>query len=217
MDLQIDHTLLYWSALWMLGGGILFWIGAFIPPYRQWMTSDTKEYLSIIHLHRRNWFLIHTPMLVGVLLTMFALHLLPDAIAFTGNGKLFILLSANAFAFGTVFLVLNFAFRLTVTTWAAGRLAETGNIEPWFNIWFRWSNVLFGLYMVLAYLSVAFLGLAFAEGMLVPGWAVLFCLIYGFAGCAGYLIGFPLFAPPLMVHLPLMLIGIFVLMNIGPY
>lgn len=214
MDNNFDTTLLRWASILMLTGGITFWIGAFIPPYKQWMTSDIKEYLTIINGNRRNWFLIHTPMLLGVILTAFALPLFSKAVLFSSTGTLYSTLASNVFLFGAVFLVLNFAFRLTVTLWAANRLSETGELETWFKTWMDWSNLIFAVYMVLAYLSSAFFGLALRDISFVPGWAIWFCIIYGFCGSIGCIIRFPLFAPPLMIHLPFIVTGIVLILKI---
>ncbi len=215
MEQHFDALLFRWSAILMVAGSVLFWIGALTPPYKQWMTSDLREYLSIIHNNKLNWFLIHTPMLLGVVLTVIALHLFAGGQTSTGSLKLFTTVAVNGFAFGAVFLVINFAFRLTVTIWVAQRLADVGEPELWFSTWMDWSNLLFSVYMVLAYLSIGFLGLALGHLQGIPSWTAWFCLIFGFAGSIGYIVQIPLFAPPLMVHLPLMVAGVVMLLKLS--
>lgn len=157
MPVQFDYAILRWSAILMLAGGIVFWIGAFIPPYRQWMTTDTREYLTIIHYHKINWYLIATCMIMGVMLTVFALQLMSQAVSFSGIYKLRSILSSSAYAFGAIFVIINFGFRLTVTVWTGDQLATTGQLQDSFQTWMDWSNLLFAIYMILAYMSIGFL------------------------------------------------------------
>ena len=214
MENNFNATLLKWAAILMLSGGVLFWIGAFTPPWRQWMTSDTKEYLAIIHDNQLGWFLIHSPMVVGVILTVFSLQLLSSATPFSGTGKLFSDIGANAFFFGSILLVLNFAFRLTVTLWVADQFAKTNEVQPWFNTWFDWSNLIFAIHCVLAYAAVGFMGLALRYLSVLPSWTTWFCIIYGFAGSIGFIVRFPLFVAPLMIHLPFMICGVALLIKL---
>lgn len=209
--MNYDVTLLKWSALMMVGGGILFWIGAFIPPYRQWMTSDTKEYLTIIHGNKINWFLIHSPMVAGIVLTALSLLVFNSATQFSSNGKLFSIVGSHAYLLAAVFVIINFAFRLTVTVWASDRLSVTSQIEPWFQTWFQWSNLLFAFYMLVAYLSTVLIGLSLADVSAAPNWLTWFMVLFGAAGTLGYCAGFVFFQPPLMVHLPFIVTGIVLL------
>lgn len=214
MTTNLDGLPLKWVGILMLAGGILFWIGAFTPPWRQWMTSDLKEYLTIVGNNSVNWFFIHLTMVSGVILTMFSLQVFCHAVNFTSHGKMFSTIAASAYSFGTALLVISFAFRLTVTLWAANRFIETGVIEPWYNTWANWSNYIFALYMVLAYVSIGFLGLAIKDVSIIPSWAIGFCTFFGFLGAVGYMIKLPLFEPPLMIHLPLLVISFTLLLRL---
>ncbi len=214
MTNNLDVLQLTWTAILLLAGGILFWIGAFIPPWKQWMTSDLKEYLTIINKNRINWYFIHVPMIFGVLLTLFALQIFAGAGSFSSSGKIFSSISASAFSLGAILLIINFAFRFTVTMWAANRLAETGTLETWFRTWMDWSNVLFMVYMILAYLSIGFWGLALKDIPIMPSWSIWFCVIFGFVGAVGYLVRLPFFAPPLIIHLPFIVLSITLLIKL---
>jgi len=150
-------------------------------------------------------------MILGVILTMFSLQIFSEAVAFTSTGKIFLILSSSAFSFGAVLVIINFAFRLTVTMWVANRFTETNSIETWYDTWMRWSNFIFGLYMVLAYLSIGFWGLALKDVLIIPQWLIWFCILFGFVGVLGYIAGLPLFAPPLMIHLPFLVASITIL------
>jgi hypothetical protein len=209
----MDTTLLRWASILMLAGGIAFWIGAFIPPYKQWMTSDTREYLTIIHTHKINWYFIASFMMVGVVATFLAIQLMSQAAQFSSLGKLYSILSASAYSFGAIFVIINFAFRLTVTVWAGDRLIANGELEPSFQTWMDWSNLLFAAYMILAYLSIGFFGLALQDLDIVPYWVIWFCILFGFGGILGFIVQLPLFAPPLMIHLPFIITGVVLLLK----
>ncbi|HJW29646.1 MAG TPA: hypothetical protein VJ508_10470 [Saprospiraceae bacterium] len=214
MSLPFDQTLLRWAAILMLAGGISFWTGALTPPYKQWMTSDTREYLTIIHGHKINWYIIAGTMMLGIILTVLAVQLMAQAVNYTSINRLWSILNTASFSFGAVFVIVNFGFRLTVTMWAGDQLAATGQVENWFQTWMDWSNLLFAVYMVLAYFSVACLGLAMRDVAFLPHWLIWFCIIFGFGGVLGFVIQFPLFAPPLMVHLPYMIVAILILLKL---
>ena len=213
MGVNVDATLLRWASLLMLAGGIAFWIGAFIPPYKQWMTSDTREYLTIIHSHKLNWYFIASFMMLGVVTTFLALQLMTQAAQYSSIGKLYSILSTSAYSFGAIFVIINFAFRLTVTIWAGDRLIASGDQEASFQTWMDWSNMLFAAYMILAYLSIGFFGLALKDLGTIQPWVIWFCIIFGFGGILGFIVQLPIFAPPLMVHLPFIISGIVLLLK----
>jgi hypothetical protein len=206
--------LLRWSGILLLAGGILFWIGAFWPPYKQWMTSDTREYLSIIHANRMAWYIIHICFALGVIVSLFGMQSMVNATLQLNANRLYTTLISTGYLLGSAFWLINIAFRLTVTQWAGQQLAINNLMPDSFQTWMDWSNLLFAIYMVLAYLSIALLGFILKDLSILPGFVGWFCIIFGLSGVLGYLIQFPLFAPPLMVHLPLMILGIFILIKI---
>ena len=210
----MSDSLWRWGGVLILSGGIVFWIGAFLPPYKQWMTSDVREYLSIIAANRINWYVIHGCFLLGIILSLLGIQILSQALMSSPEaGTLFPNLGMTLYVFATTFWILNIAFRLTVTMWAAERLAGTNELYDSFKTWMDWSNVIFALYMILAYAGIGFIGLSLRTVSWMPGWVSLFAVIFGFVGTVAYVIRFPLFAPPLMVHLPLMVVGLFVLLR----
>jgi hypothetical protein len=136
-----------------------------------------------------------------------------QAAQFTASGKLYSILSTSAYSFGAIFVIINFAFRLTVTVWTGDRLITGGELESSFQTWMDWSNLLFAVYMVLAYLSIGFFGLALRDLGIVPPWVIWFCILFGFVGILGFIVQLPVFAPPLMVHLPFIITGIVLLLK----
>ena len=208
-----DLAFLRLTGILLLSGAVLFWIGAFWPPYKQWTTSDVKEYLSIIHTHKINWYIIHGFFIAGILITLFAVQLFSQSLQSAGAGKIYSSTGSTAFLFGSSFWIINIAFRLSVTIWAAGQLAEKNILPDSFQTWMNWSNLLFAIYMILAYTGTGFLGLALKETSLLPMWVSWLCIVFGFVAVPGYLVRFPFFAPPLMVYLPLIITAVMILLK----
>ena len=213
---NIDLALWRWSGILLLAGGIIFWIGAFTPPYKQWMTRDIKEYLEIIHANPINWYVINGCFAAGMILTLLGVQLFSQALLGSGSSKIFTNIGVTSFVFGITLWVLNIAFRLTVTVWAANNLAETGQVYESFKTWMDWTNLIFAFYMVLAYFGTGCLGIALKDLQVLPDWLSWFLIIFGFAGSVGYIIRIPLFDPPLMVHLPFLLLGFMILQKLKP-
>lgn len=207
-----DLQLWRWTGFLLLAGGVIFWIGAFTPPYKWWMTSDVKEYLTLIHDHQRAWYFIAGTFLLGVLLTLFGMQLFSIALQQAGQ-KLFPQMGLLAFAFGSIFWILNIAFRVTVTVWAAKQLAESQLLNPSFQTWMDWTNLIFAIYMVLAYFGIGCMGYSLHQISVVPNWTTWVCMIMGFGGSVLYICRVPVFDPPLMVHTPLILTGIMLLIK----
>ena len=131
------------------------------------------------------------------------------------SNKLLVTILSSGYLLGSGFWLLNIAFRLTVTLWAGQQLADHASVPESFQAWMDWSNLIFAIYMVLAYLSIACIGFVLKDLDILPAWGVWFAIIFGLSGIVGYMVQFPLFAPPLMVHLPLMILGILILIKIA--
>lgn len=210
---SVEHSLWFWSAILLLAGGIIFWIGAFTPPYKQWTTSDVKEYLSVIGTHKIGWYIIHGCFAIAMILTLVGMNLLSRAIEFHNHPMIAATVN-SLFTAGTVFWIADIAFRLTVTLWAAQKFVADGQVMDWYLSFRSWGGLLFGIYMVIGYFAIGCIGVAFRDIALIPNWLSWFNLIFGFSGAVLFLTGFPFFAPPLMIHLPLMLNGIFILIKL---
>jgi len=212
MELQ-NIQLWRWSGILLAAGGIIFWIGALTPPYKWWMTKDVKEYLTLIHDHRIAWYFIAATFVVGVILSVFGMQLFSLTLQRSGQGIL-PQVGFTAFAFGSIFWIMNLAFRATVTVWAANQLYETHHLEPSFETWMKWTNLLFAIYMVLAYFGIGCMGYSIYQLTILPVWLAWLCMIFGFGGSILYLCRLPFFDPPLMVHTPLIITGIYILLKI---
>ncbi len=196
---------IHFAGWLLLTGAIAFWIGAGSPPYKQW-TSPLREYLEVVGTHKLNWYWIHACFVIGVLLTLFGLRILTTLLR--GAHLSFLPeLGFTGFFFGSILWILSIAFRVTGDLQAGIETVQTGSMPEWIEPLHRWSGLLFGIYMVLAYVSIAVYGEALLQSSIVPFWSARFAFYFGLIAAPLFLVGFPLFAPPLMVHLPFAIIG----------
>jgi len=201
------------TGILLLAGGFIFWIGAFTPPYKWWMTKDVKEYLTLIHDNKTAWYFIAATFLIGVVTTIFGMQLFSNALRQSGQ-NIFPQIGFTAFSFGSIFWILNIAFRATVTVWAANKLSDSSQLEPSFKTWMDLTNLIFAIYMVPAYFGIGCMGYSLHQIAVLPIWISWMCMLFGFGGSVLYLCRFPFFDPPLMVHTPLIITGIFILLKI---
>src|SRR4030095_2226815 len=173
---QSDLQLWRWAGILLLVGGITFWIGACTPPYKWWMTKDIKEYLTLVHDNKRTWYFIAATFAVGVILTVFGMQLFSLALQQAGQ-KVLPQIGFIAFTFGSAFWILNIAFRATVTIWAANQLSESNSLEPSFQTWMDWTNLIFVIYMVLAYFSIGCMGYSLHQLSVLPSWISWLCML----------------------------------------
>jgi hypothetical protein len=195
------------AAILILVGGVIFWVGAFIPPWKQWMTSDIREYLSIIAANRTNWYIIHACILIGTVISVFGFQLLSRSFLISDEAAISPVLGGASLLAGAFFFMMNVAFRLTVTLWATQLSSEEKASFEIFKALLNWSNLIFAFYMILTYAGIGFFGLALRDSILLPRWICWFWIVFGFAGVVGYPAGIPVFAPPLMLHFPVILTG----------
>jgi hypothetical protein len=198
----------------LLISGILFWIGAVTPPYRQWTAIDVTEYLAIIYNNMFNWYIMHIAFILGIIGTFIGL-LFCQAAFYSHRNKVWILISSNIYGMGAALAIITFAFRLTVTQWAAKQLLAMS--EDWaanFETWMAWSNLLFAIYMMAGYFACFCFGLALNLKHMIPRWVAKLYILFGLCALLLYPFGFLLFEPPLMIHFPFIVGSIGVLRHL---
>lgn len=199
------------TVAWLLiAGAIVFWIGAGTPPYKQWMGPPLEEYLGIIGAHPRNWLFINGTFFAACVLTLPALGGLTSLLR-AGGDPGWSVVGLALFAVGAALWLVHLGHRLAVTPWAAAELARTGAVPAGFEAGRLWMGILFGAYMVMAYLAIAAYGVALLRTGLLPRWAGLTAVIFGCLAVPG--MATPLFQPPLMVHVVPCILGIAILKN----
>ena len=120
---------------------------------------------------------------------------------------------------GAVFWIISLVFRVYLGGLGSARDGLSRESLPiGFEAWQQWAAMLFAIYMVIGYLSVAAYGGALLGTGLLARWLGWTAVIFGLAGALGYTLGFVvqfrLFHPPLNIHLVPGLIGIFLLLRV---
>jgi hypothetical protein len=184
----------------LLTGGIVFTIGAMSPPWEQWY-APLQRALQVIGQHKVGWYWIHACFVLGVILTILGFVALAHALRDTPSGVLASLVGA-AYVTGAVFWLVNIAFRGSVQVWAADEVIRTGSIPIYYEPLRRWASLLFAGYSFLGYAAVAGLGWVMLRTGLSPRWAAWFAVVMGLSG--GGVMGMSV---PMIVHIPLMVIG----------
>ena len=189
----------------LLIGAVIFWIGACSPPYKQW-TSPLKEYLQIVGSHRWQWYWIHFCFLLATILTVIGVRVLASLLQ-RNSESMFSEMGSVGFSVACVLWIVSIAFRVTADYEAGVLLNQSGSMPEWITPLHHWSGLMFAIFMVLGYASEAMIGKALMSTTLVPAWVGTTCFYFGLAGVVGYIVRFPLFDPPLMMHVVPFLIG----------
>ncbi|MBI4483028.1 MAG: hypothetical protein HY652_09075 [Acidobacteria bacterium] len=177
-------------------GAVIFWIGAMSFPGMR---------LEGIAANQPGHFLTSATFLVATVISLAGLTFFTLVLREAGDRFLSIL-GLVAFLFGAVFWVTHLAFRLTVMVSAAQEMARTAVPPPWYEPWYRWSGLLFGIYHVLAYLALVAYGAAVLKTALLARWVGWICIIFA-------LVSLPFFGAPLAIHVVPWLLGVFLLQH----
>jgi hypothetical protein len=199
------------AAVLLVAGWVMFWAGAFTPPYRWWFGVPVEEYLRLVAENRLAWLWIAAAFALGVTLTFAGLVILGTELRAAGD-RVWSELGQATFLFGAVLWLASIAFRATATTYAANETVTSGIVPPWFEPMRAWSGAIFGIYMVLAYLAIAAYGKALVTLPIVPRWVRRLFLILGLAGAVGFIARLGPFDPPLMIHLAPGILGVVLLL-----
>jgi hypothetical protein len=192
----------------LLLGAVVFWAGAFTPPYRQWMGVPIEEYLSIVGAHRRNWFAMHVLFGLGTVITVAGLAGLSIALRASGD-RFWATVAIALFSLAAVLWLVQVAFRVSVEPWAAGELARDGRVPAIFPALQRWMGALFAVFMLTGYLALAAFGAALLASPTLPRWAGWVALVFGLVAVPGF--ATVVFQPPLMLFVVPFVLGIAVL------
>lgn len=193
----------------MVAGGILFLVGAGLAPEpSKVFTADREAYLDVLHRRSRRWGVMTILMVSGVAATSAGL------VALGSRWREPLGIAATIFTIGTVFWLVTLIARATVDVEVAHTAAKGGAVADWFGPWQRFTGACFKTYILLAYASLFLVGGALLRGGAprLPGW---FAVTFGAAAFVGNVTGRPqtkgfgpVFEPPFMVHLPTLVIGI---------
>jgi hypothetical protein len=148
--------------------------------------------------------------ITGVLVTILGLALFASRLRDAGD-RIFSVLALVALVVGGVFMVIYLAFPLGVDPLAAHAVASTGVIPEYYLPLSLWTNVLFVVYTVLAFVALACYGGAVLSTQVLPRWVGWVLIVYSIAG-----LGFTGVTqgnvPPFLQHLMPIVIGILLLL-----
>lgn len=204
------------SAVLLLGGLLLFAVGAAIPPLWRpvslvpevWFASH-ERYLELIGRHRHSWAWMNGLMIAAVVLNaagLAALATLAEQPALVAG--------AVGYGIASVFWIVLASYRTTVSLWVADEVAD-GKGEP--NVVSaldRWSDMSYRLYTAIGHGSQAVVGAGLLPTTLVANWVVWVAILVGVAGVLSQLPGtsripgLQAFFIPIVIHIPPALIGV---------
>jgi hypothetical protein len=151
---------------------------------------------------------MHGLFAVGTVLTMAGLVGLGDALRASGD-RAWSAIGAALFCTASTLWLVQVGFRVAVTPWAFDELAKMGQIPSVYPALHRWTGILFGAFMVMAYLAIAAYGAAILKTPGIGRWAGWTALGFGLIGVPG--LATPVFQPPLMIFVAPFVVGIAVL------
>lgn len=193
------------AAGWLLlAGGIFAIVGAFCPPWRQWSAPQEEGFRAIAG-NPVGWWCIHTGFLLGTVLS--ALGLAAYATALHGRlGGVWALLAAVGFGLAGGAWIVNLAYRLGVWNWAAQTFVTTGKTPEVFVPLQRWAGMLFGIFSLVGYGSIACLGASMLRAPLGPAWLRWTTLVCGLT--LGFVVGHNV---PFIMYVPFVALGVVLL------
>jgi hypothetical protein len=113
------------------------------------------------------------------------------------------LLAAVAFGIAATAWIMNLAYRVSIWNWAAQAFVSTGSTPDAFAVWRRFAGILFAIFSLVGYASVALLGIALLRAEIGPAWLRWATLACGLS--AGFVVGHNV---PLIMYTPFLALGI---------
>ncbi|MEO6105464.1 MAG: hypothetical protein ABIP52_03220 [Cyclobacteriaceae bacterium] len=145
-----------------------------------------------------------------ILLTGFAVFTV--ALRETGE-QFFSGLGLMGFIVSTVLWIIHLTYRFTIPVHAADELAATGTVPPYFQALREWAGLMFGVYIFMAYLSIASYGAALLKTNFLSKGFARTCIVTGFIFAFMNAAMIPGFDMPLEVPIVPYLIGVLLLIT----
>jgi len=187
----------------LIAGFVTFMVGAagWKPDYDQ----APESALPLIRADRTRWRWIHIWMIPAVILTIAALAGLATAVDVPS-----VTVAAAGYSMGAVLWILTLTSRLTVTEWAAERLATSGSVPDVFPPLAVWASAGHSVHMLSAYAASATLAVALGNEHLIAGWLAWAGVIFGVGLGALFLAPRTRWAaaPPFLAHVFTFAVGL---------
>lgn len=200
------------SALWagwlLVAGSIVAEIGAFSPmlmmPREDFASNEAL--LRFVAGHELSVVVRDGGFLGGAILTVFGFAALTATFRSAGE-RLLSELALVSYILGSVFWVMNLAFRVPATLVAARETVTTSVVPAYFDAapLAGFFSVLFAVYWVLAYFAIALYGVAVIRTQVLPVWlgwfVILGAFFFAFSGLGGGTL-------PLFIHVIPFVMGV---------
>jgi len=191
------HLLVVAVAVWVLGwkgptpasdpllraAGVLLVLGSAVL----WIGANTFPGVELENIHVQNAAHLFTTgsFFLGSVITLAGFTILTTLLRRSAHSVL-AELGLVAFLSGFTFWSIHLAFRAVVMVAAAEELSVAGTAPLWYGIWRPWAGVMYGLYMTLAFLSIAAYGGAMlGRGLVGRRWGRTF-VAFGLIAAAGF-------------------------------
>lgn len=191
------HILIITTAAWVLSQkaaatsdalpratGIVLILGSAVL----WIGAGTFVGMGLEDIHAQNAAHLFTTgsFFLGSVITLAGFTILTALLRQSGQPALADL-GLVAFLSGFTFWSIHLVFRAVVMVSAAKELSATGTAPVWYGSWRSWAGVMYGLYMTMAFLSIAAYGGAMWHGGWVgTAWGRTF-VAFGLIGAVGFL------------------------------
>jgi len=133
------------------------------------LDASTTEMLEIVSRHVPAYQWGFALFGAGVVMTVVGLGLLSILLSAIGHHVL-ALVAFVGYTFGAVLWMLDLAFDMSVTPWAAREFARTSEVPAFYVPLKQWGETLLCIYTVLAFLSLATYGWGLLQTGLLPAW-----------------------------------------------
>jgi len=197
---------------------VAFAIVGYVPQFARDAETLTAERLSTLTAHRAAWRALMGFFMGAVVLTACGLALLAIALAEVGD-RVLAPLGLALYAIAAPLFIGALAFQFSVTLWSSGGV-DRGPMRPeLFHPVERASAAIVGVYMVVAFSSLAVFGAAITIHAVIPSWLGWSAAIFGVAGAISYLIQRPKVGRLVISDLPLwiqvwsLVVGVALLVN----
>ena len=201
----MDMDALHLTGWLLVGGSVLFWIGAGNPYLiRAWMAPHA-DYLAIVARRPGAWRFTSLFLMTGTVVTAAGFAGLP-ALLPDGWGRALAAGAVGAFEIAATLWIISLLYRHAVLPTMARTFVETGVVDAGSAPLDRLSGGLFQGFMVIGFAAIAAIGVAAtAGGPIAPmvGWgsAVLSALLVAALVAFGDV-------PPLTIYIPTLALGV---------
>ena len=219
---NLNPSVVRLSGVLLISGAVTFWsmiIAALVYqmrtgslPFKDWASVPARDFYESIAVHPGWWRWVNRCFALGIVMTAFGLTALKLALTDAGD-RVFAELGWTSFLIGALLWLVLFTFNRSMAIWAAEVTPSQGSMPATFEAWPKWMERIVLIYMILAYTSLAFYGIALLNTGLLASWAGWVALVVGLAGAASVILWGSGFAIPLLIHIVPFLIGILLLLK----